>query len=74
MFCLTPWFARIDGLAVSQTLFTIIFYVLEKIKDNENAAIPFNDDTTTKASNSYKSCYNFEFVFSQEAFYHTLQQ
>ena len=32
------------------------------MKDNANPDIHFNDDTTTKASNLYKSCYNFDFV------------
>ena len=60
--CLTRWVARIDGLVVFETFFTIIIYVLEKMKDNANPDIHFNDDTSTKASNLYKSCYNFDFV------------
>ena len=32
------------------------------MKDNANPDIHFNDDTNTKASNLYKSCYNFDFV------------
>ena len=32
------------------------------MKDNANPDIHFNDDTSTKASNLYKSCYNFDFV------------
>ena len=60
--CLTRWVARIDGLVVFETFFTIIVYALEKMKDNANPDIHFNDDTNTKASNLYKSCYNFDFV------------
>ena len=60
--CLTRWVARIDGLVVFETLFTIIVYALEKMKDNTNPDIHFNDDTSTKASNLYKSCYNFDFA------------
>ena len=60
--CLTRWVARIDGLVVFETFFTIIVYALEKMKDNANPDIHFNDDTSTKASNLYKSCYNFDFV------------
>ena len=60
--CLTWWVARIDGLQVLETFFTIIVYALEKMKDNANPDIHFNDDTSTKASNLYKSCYNFDFV------------
>ena len=37
-------------------------HVLEEMKDNANPDIHFNDDTSTKASNLYKSCYNFDFV------------
>ena len=59
---LTRWVARIDGLVVFETFFTIIVYALEKMKDNANPDIHFNDDTSTKASNLYKSCYNFDFV------------
>ena len=43
-------------------LFTIIVYALEKMKDNANPDIHFNDDTSAKASNLYKPCYNFDFV------------
>ena len=32
------------------------------MKDNANPDIHFNDETSTKASNLYKSCYNFDFV------------
>ena len=32
------------------------------MKDNANPDIHFNDDTSTKVSNLYKSCYNFDFV------------
>ena len=32
------------------------------MKDNANPDIHFNDDTSIKASNLYKSCYNFDFV------------
>ena len=32
------------------------------MKDNANPDIHFNDDTNTKVSNLYKSCYNFDFV------------
>ena len=60
--CITRWVAGIDGLEVFETCFTIIVYVIEKMKDNENLDIHFNDGTSTKASNSYKSCYNFDFV------------
>ena len=48
--CLTRWVARIDGLVVFETFFTIIFYALEKMKNNANPDIYFNDDTSTKAS------------------------
>ena len=41
--------------------FTIIVYALDKMKDNPNPDIHFNDETSTKASNLYKSCYNFDF-------------
>ena len=34
------------------------------MKDNENADIHFNDDTSTQTSKLYKSCYNFDFVFA----------
>ena len=60
--CLTRWVARSDGLVVFETFFTIIVYALEKIKDNANPDIHFTDDTSTKASNLNKSCYNFDFV------------
>ena len=60
--CLTQWVARIDGLIVFETLISIIVYALEKMKDNENPGIHFNDDTSTKASNLYKSSYNFDFA------------
>ena len=60
--CLTRWVVRIDGLVVFETFFTIIVYALEKMKDNSNPDIYFNDDTSTKASNLYKSSYNFEFI------------
>ena len=60
--CLTRWVAQSDGLVVFETFFTIIVYALEKMKDNANPDIHFNDDTITKASNLYKSCYNFDFV------------
>ena len=62
--CLTRWFTRIDELVVFETFFTKMVCVLEKMKDNENADIHFNDDTSTKASKLYKSCYNFDFVVS----------
>ena len=42
--------------------FTIIVYALEKMKDNAKPDIHFNDDTSKKISNLYKSCYNFDFV------------
>ena len=32
------------------------------MKDNANPDIHFNDDTSTKASNLYKSRYNFDFA------------
>ena len=32
------------------------------MKDNANPNIHFSDDTNTKASNLYRSCYNFDFV------------
>ena len=32
------------------------------MKDNANPDIHFNDDTNTKASTLYRSCYNFDFV------------
>ena len=32
------------------------------MKDNANPDIHFNDDTSAKDSNLYKSCYNFDFV------------
>ena len=32
------------------------------MKDTANLDIHFNDDTSTKASNLYKPCYNFDFV------------
>ena len=32
------------------------------MKDNASSDIHFNDDTSTKASNLYKSCRNFDFV------------
>ena len=57
---LTRWVARIGGLVVFETFFTIIVYALKKMKDNANPDIHFNDDTNTKASNLYKSCYNFD--------------
>ena len=60
--CLTRWVARIDGLVVFQTFFTLIAYALEKMKDIAKPDIYFNDDTSAKASNKYKSCYNFDFV------------
>ena len=60
--CLTQRVARNDGLVVFETFFTIIVYALEKIKDNANPDIHFNDNTSTEASNLYKSCYNFDFV------------
>ena len=60
--CLTRRFARIDGLVVFETFFTKRVYALEKMKNNANADIHFNDVTSTKASNLYKSCYNFDFV------------
>ena len=41
--CLTRWVARIDGLVVFETFFSIIVYVLEKMKDNANPGIYFND-------------------------------
>ena len=59
--CLTRWGARIDRLVVFETFFTIIVYALEKMKDNANPDIHFNDGTSAKASNSYKSYYNFDF-------------
>ena len=59
---MTRWVAGIDRLEVFETFFTIIVYAIEKIKDNGNPDIHFNDGTSTKASNSYKSCYNFDFV------------
>ena len=59
---LTRWVARIDGLVVFETFFTIIVYALKKMKDNANPDIHFNDDTNTKASNLYKYFYNFDFV------------
>ena len=49
--CVTRWVARIDGLVVFKTFFAIIVYPLEKMKDNSNPDIHFNDDTSTKASN-----------------------
>ena len=61
-FCLTRWAARIDGLVVFETLFIIIVYALEKMKDNANPDIHFNDDKSTQTANLYKSCYNFGFV------------
>ena len=60
--CLTQCVAQIDGLLVFETFFTITGYALEEMKDNANPDIHFNDDTSTKASNLYKSCYNFDFV------------
>ena len=60
--CLTRWVARIDGLVVLETFFIIIVYALEKMKDNANPDIHFNDHASTKASNLYKSCYNLDFV------------
>ena len=42
--------------------FTIIVYALEKMKDNAKPDIHFNDDTSKKTSNLYKSCYYFDFV------------
>ena len=60
--CLTQWVAQIDGLLVFETFFTITGYALEEMKDNANPDIHFNDDTSTKASNLYKSCYNLDFV------------
>ena len=60
--CLTRWVVRIDGLVVFGTFFTIIVYALEKMKDNANPDIHFNDDTSTKAPNLYKSCYNFDLI------------
>ena len=59
---LTRWVPQIDGLVVFETFFTIIVYTLKKMKDNVNPDVHFNDDTNTKASNLYKSCYNFDFV------------
>ena len=49
--CVTRWVARIDGLVVFETFFTIIVYALEKMKDNSNPDFHFNDDTSTKGSN-----------------------
>ena len=60
--CLTQQVGPIDGLVVFETFFTIIVYALEKIKDNANPDIHFNDNTSVEASNLYKSCYNFDFV------------
>ena len=60
--CLTQWVARIDALVVFVTFFTIIVYTLEKMKDNASPDIHFKDDISTKASNLYKLCYNFDFV------------
>ena len=34
------------------------------MKDNANPDIHFNDDANTKASNLYKSCYNFDFAIA----------
>ena len=62
--CLTRWVAQIDGLVVFETFFTIIVYALEKMKDNANPDIHFNDDISTKTSNLYKSCYNFDFAIA----------
>ena len=59
---LTRWVARIDGLVGFEPFFTIIVCALEKMKDNANPDIHSNDDTSTKASNLYKSCYSFDFV------------
>ena len=60
--CLTRWVARIDGLFVFKTFFSTIVYALEKMIDNANTDIHFNDDTSTKGSNLYKYCYNFDFA------------
>ena len=49
--CLTRWVAPVDGLVVFETFFTITVYALEKMKDNSNPDIDFNDNTSTKASN-----------------------
>ena len=62
--CLTRWVARIDGLVVFETFFTTTLYTLNKMKDNSKPDINFNDHTSTRASNLYKSCYNFDFVVS----------
>ena len=59
--CLTRWGARIDRLVVFETFLTVIVYALEKMKDNANPDIHFNDGTSTKASNSYKSYCKFDF-------------
>ena len=59
---LTRWVARIDGLLVFETFFTIIVYVLEKMNNTANLDIHFNDVTNTKGSNLYKPCYNFDFA------------
>ena len=59
---LNGWVARIDVLVVFETFFTIIVYALEKMKDNGKLDIDFNDDTSMKTSNLYKSCYNFDIV------------
>ena len=59
---LTRWVAQIYGSGVFETFITIICYTLVKMKDNANPDVLFNDDTSTKASNLYKPCYNFEFV------------
>ena len=45
--CLTQQVGPIDGLVVFETFFTIIVYALEKIKDNANPDIHFNDNTST---------------------------
>ena len=39
-FCLTRWAARIDGLVVFETLFIIIVYALEKMKDANERCKP----------------------------------
>ena len=61
---LTRWVARIDGLVVFETFFTRTVYALEKMKDNADPDIHFNDDTNTRAPNLHKSCYNFDFVIA----------
>ena len=75
---LTRWVARIDGLVVFETFFTIIAYALEKMKHNANPVISISMMTQTRR---LQICINLVIILtlslllcSQDAFYHTPQQ